>query len=127
MRHLCGHAPGGGAGSQSRKGSLVMADDVKTPTQPDYSWPAPEQRPLLGKRISRVDGPVKVSGRAKYTYDIHRTGMLFGKVLRCPYAHAKVVSVDTSAAEKVPGVKAVYIVQDAGSEIYWARRRCGRS
>jgi len=97
-----------------------MADDVKTPNQPDYSWPAPEQRPLLGKRISRVDGPVKVSGRAKYTYDIHRTGMLFGKVLRCPYAHAKVVSIDTSAAEKMPGVKAVYVVQDVGSEIYWA-------
>ena len=97
-----------------------MADDVKTPNQPDYKWPEPEQRSLIGKRISRVDGPVKVSGRAKYTYDVHRPGMLYGKVLRSPYAHAKVVSIDTSAAEKMPGVKAVHIVQDAGSEIYWA-------
>ncbi len=97
-----------------------MADDVKTPNQPDYKWPEPEQRSLIGKRISRVDGPVKVSGRAKYTYDVHRPGMLYGKVLRSPYAHAKVVSIDTSAAEKMPGVKAVHIVQDVGSEIYWA-------
>src|SRR5947209_12185410 len=85
-----------------------------------YSWPAPEERSLIGKRSSRVDGPVKVSGRAKYTYDVHRPGMLYGKVLRSLYAHAKVVSIDTSAAEKMPGVKAVHIVQDVGSEIYWA-------
>jgi xanthine dehydrogenase YagR molybdenum-binding subunit len=85
-----------------------------------YAWPAPEQRSLIGKRISRVDGPDKVSGRAKYTYDVHPSGMLFGNVVRCPYAHAKVVSIDTSAAEKMPGVKAVHIIQDAGSEINWA-------
>jgi len=92
-----------------------MADN-----QPDYSWPAPEKRSLIGKRVSRVDGPDKVSGRAKYTYDVHRPGMLFGKVVRCPYANAKVVSVDTSAAEKIPGVKAVHVVQGPGSEIHWA-------
>src|SRR6266850_6326444 len=90
------------------------------PDNPNYSWPAPEKRSLIGKRISRVDGPVKVSGRAKYTYDLHPPGMLYGKVVRCPYAHAKVVSIDTSAAEKMPGVKAVHIVQGPGSEIHWA-------
>ena len=92
-----------------------MADD-----NTKYGWPAAEQRTLIGKRISRVDGPDKVSGRAKYTYDLHRPGMLYGKVVRCPHAHAKVVSVDTSAAEKMPGVKGVFIIQDAGSEIHWA-------
>jgi xanthine dehydrogenase YagR molybdenum-binding subunit len=46
--------------------------------------------------------------------------MLYGKVLRCPYAHAKVVSIDTSAAEKMPGVKAVHVVQGPGSNIHWA-------
>jgi xanthine dehydrogenase YagR molybdenum-binding subunit len=85
-----------------------------------YDWPAAEQRTLIGKRLSRVDGPEKVSGRAKYTYDLHRPGMLYGKVVRSPHAHAKVVSVDTSAAEKLPGVKGVYIIQDKGSEIHWA-------
>src|SRR5262252_9591374 len=92
-----------------------MADD-----NAKYGWPAADQRALIGKRISRVDGPDKVSGRAKYTYDVHRPDMLFGKVLRSPYAHARIVSIDTSAAEKMPGVKAVQIVQDADSEIHWA-------
>src|SRR5579883_1452477 len=46
--------------------------------------------------------------------------MLYGKVLRCPYAHERIVSIDTSAAEAMPGVKAVYIIQDHGSEIHWA-------
>jgi xanthine dehydrogenase YagR molybdenum-binding subunit len=92
-----------------------MADD-----NTKYGWPAADQRTLIGKRISRIDGPDKVSGRAKYTYDVHRPGMLYGKVVRSPHAHAKVVSVDTSAAEKMPGVKGVYIIQDKGSEIHWA-------
>jgi xanthine dehydrogenase YagR molybdenum-binding subunit len=85
-----------------------------------YTWPVAEQRTLIGKRVSRVDGPDKVSGRAKYTYDVHRPGMLYGKVVRCPYPHAKVVSVDTSAAEKMPGVVAVHVIQGVGSEINWA-------
>ena len=92
-----------------------MADD-----NTKYGWPAADKRTLIGKRISRVDGPDKVSGRAKYTYDVHRPGMLYGKVVRSPHAHAKVVSVDTSAADKMPGVKGVYIIQDKGSEIHWA-------
>jgi xanthine dehydrogenase YagR molybdenum-binding subunit len=86
----------------------------------EYAWPDAEHRALIGKRITRVDSPVKVSGQAKYTYDVHRPGMLYGRVLRCPYAHAKVVSVDTSAAEKMPGVKAVHIIQGPNANIHWA-------
>src|SRR5271157_1629192 len=87
---------------------------------PDYAWPDAQHRTLIGTRVSRVDAPAKVSGQAKYTYDVHRPGMLYGKVLRCPYAHAKIVSIDTSAAEKIPGVKAVHIVQGRGTIIHWA-------
>ena len=87
---------------------------------PDYSWPDAEHRTLIGKRISRVDSPVKVSGRAKYTYDYRAPNMLFGKVLRSPYAKAKIVSIDTSAAEKLPGVKAIEIIQKPGSTAQWA-------
>jgi len=86
----------------------------------DYQWPDPATRPLLGKRISRVDGPVKASGRAKYTYDYNPDGLLAGKILRCPYAHARITSIDTSVAEKMPGVKAVRVIQQAGTEIFWA-------
>ncbi len=86
----------------------------------DYQWPNPATRPLLGKRISRVDGPVKVSGRAKYTYDYNPDGLLAGKILRSPYAHARITSIDIGAAEKMPGVKAVRIIQQPGTEIFWA-------
>jgi xanthine dehydrogenase YagR molybdenum-binding subunit len=86
----------------------------------EYKWPEEGKRSLIGKRISRVDGPEKVSGRAKYTYDINRPGMLFGKILRSPYAHAKITKIDISAAEKMPGVKKVKIMQDVGTELQWA-------
>ena len=86
----------------------------------DYQWPDPEHRTLIGQRVSRVDSPDKVAGRARYTYDVKRPGMLFGKMVRSPYAHAKVVSIDISAAEKMPGVKAIEIVQKQGSTVHWA-------
>ena len=85
-----------------------------------YSWPDPATQPLIGKKITRIDGPAKSSGRAKYTYDYNPDGLLAGKILRCPYAHAKITSIDTSAADKMPGVKAVEIVQKPGTEIFWA-------
>ncbi len=87
---------------------------------PDYQWPDANHRSLIGKRVTRVDGPIKVRGRAQYTYDVRPDGMLWGKILRSPYAHCKIVSIDTSAAEKMPGVKAVQILQGPGMEIYWA-------
>src|SRR5260370_35251285 len=87
---------------------------------PDYQWPDAEHRTLIGKRISRVDSPDKVSGRARYTYDVKRPEMLFGKMLRAPYAHCKVVSVDVSAPEKMPAVTAVEIVHGPASTIPWA-------
>jgi len=87
---------------------------------PDYNWPDAEHRSVIGKRISRVDSPVKVSGRAKYTYDYHGTGLLFGKVLRSPYPKARVISIDTSLAEKMPGVKAVQVIQKPGMTVQWA-------
>ena len=86
----------------------------------DYSWPDESQRTLLGTPVSRVDGPVKVQGKAKYTYDYNPAGLLHGAIVRCPYAHARVKSVDTSAAEKHPGVKSVVVAQGPGKEIHWA-------
>ncbi len=86
----------------------------------EYQWPDAAHRTLIGKRVSRIDGPVKASGRAKYTYDYNPKGLLYGKIIRCPYAHARVKSVDVSALEKHPGVKAVKILQGPGTEIFWA-------
>ena len=86
----------------------------------EYKWPDADKRTLIGKRISRIDGPQKVSGRAKYSSDINRPGMLFGKIVRCPHAHAKVKSIDTSAAEAMPGVKATHVIAQPGAELSWA-------
>ena len=86
----------------------------------EYKWPDAQHRTLIGTRQTRLDGPVKVAGRAKYTYDQNPKGLLAGAILRSPHAHAKVVSVDTSAAEKMPGVKAVQVLQGPGKEIKWA-------
>ena len=85
-----------------------------------YDWPEAGERGLIGKRIDRIDGPAKSSGRAKYTYDIHPAGMLYGRMLTCPYAHAKITSIETSAAEKIAGVKGIQIIQPVGTEIQWA-------
>src|SRR3990170_6926564 len=92
----------------------------KEASMPDYNWPEPGTTALIGTRVDRVDGPAKVTGGAKYTYDVKRPGMLYARMLRCPHAHAKVISIDTSAAEKLPGVAAVHIVQEPGNEIFWA-------
>lgn len=87
---------------------------------PDYRWPEPEDRTLIGKRVPRVDGRAKVSGKAKYTYDVSRPRMLYGKILRCPYPHARVLNIDTAAAQQMPGVKAVKVIKGPGTEIFWA-------
>jgi xanthine dehydrogenase YagR molybdenum-binding subunit len=101
-----------------------VADDqvpeVQAPARPNrhakYPWPDPADSAVIGKPTSRVDGPVKVSGRAKYTYDINRPGMLHGRILRSPHAHARLVSLDLSAAQKAPGVKVVLGMLEPGKK-----------
>ena len=70
-------------------------------------WPALAETRWLGKRVPRIDGPDKVTGRARFGADMTAPGMLVGKVLRSPHAHARIVSIDTSAAEALDGVHAV--------------------
>ena len=53
-------------------------------------WPAPNERAHIGKPIKRIDGPDKATGRAKYTYDIIRPGMLYARLLDSPHASARV-------------------------------------
>ncbi|HEY1270137.1 MAG TPA: xanthine dehydrogenase family protein molybdopterin-binding subunit [Candidatus Binatia bacterium] len=67
---------------------------------------------IIGTAAPRVDGKDKVTGRAKYTGDMTVPGMVEGKFLRSPYAHARIKNIDVSAAEKVPGVVAVLIGKD---------------
>ena len=67
---------------------------------------------VIGTRPIRPDGADKVTGRAIYGGDMRLTGMLHGKVLRSPHAHARIKSIDTSKAEALPGVRAVMTVKD---------------
>jgi CO/xanthine dehydrogenase Mo-binding subunit len=67
---------------------------------------------VVGTRPIRHDGVDKVTGRAQYGADYYTTGILHGKTLRSPHAHARIVSIDTSAAEALPGVKAVVTCED---------------
>ena len=67
---------------------------------------------IIGKRMPRVDSRTKVMGKAKFTADLKLPGMLVGKVLRSPLAHARILSIDTTKAESLPGVKAVVTGKD---------------
>ena len=79
--------------------TTIVSDSVKR-----FKW--------VGTRPIRPDGVPKVTGRAQYGADLKLPGMIYGKVLRSPHAHAKIISIDTSAAEKLHGVKAVMTAAD---------------
>src|SRR5581483_101902 len=73
----------------------------------------------MNTHVKRLDGPDKVAGRAKYSYDINRPGMIYGKIVRSPYPHARIVSIDLSAAEKAPGVKATLAWKEPGAQVMY--------
>ncbi len=81
-------------------------------------WGPNDKHTLLNHKITRVDGPKKVTGMALYTYDMRLPGMLYGRILRCPHGHARVTKLDTEAASKLPGVKA--IIQGPLTELRFA-------
>src|ERR1051325_693504 len=75
--------------------------------------PQPEKElKVVGTSPVRPDGVPKVTGLAQYGADFHLPGMLWGKILRSPHAHARIRSIDTSKAEKLKGVKAVMTAKD---------------
>ena len=72
---------------------------------------------VVGTRPIRHDGADKVTGRAQYGADISAVGLLYGKILRSPHAHARIKSIDTSKAERHPGIRAVVTAQDFPSTV----------
>jgi xanthine dehydrogenase YagR molybdenum-binding subunit len=80
-----------------------------------YKWP--EKRQLIGKGYTRLDGPQKVTGKAKYSHDRNLPGQLHGKILRSPHAKAKITALDLAPAEQAPGVKAVHIIKPSGTNV----------
>ena len=81
------------------------------------AWPEANRRKQIGARIARHDGPAKATGAARYAYDMNPEGMLFAKMLQCPHGHARVISLDASAAEAMPGVAMVLVEKDKDGNI----------
>ena len=79
---------------------------------------AQKEYSIVGKRTPRIDAFERVTGQAQYTGDIQLPGMLHGRVLRSPHPHARIVSIDTSKAEKLAGVKA--IIHHENAKVPWS-------
>lgn len=72
----------------------------------------PKTTSPVGKSVPRIDAREKATGEAKYVFDLKLPGMLVAKMLRSPHPHARILSIDTSAAEKLKGVRAVITAED---------------
>jgi xanthine dehydrogenase YagR molybdenum-binding subunit len=73
--------------------------------------PANAELKYIGKPTERYDGPAKAMGKGKYTADVNLPGMLYARMVSATIPHGRIVSIDTSAAEKVPGVRAVHVIE----------------
>jgi len=73
--------------------------------------PANAELTYIGKPTERYDGPAKVMGKGKYTADVNLPGMLYARLVDATIPHGRIVSIDTSAAENVPGVRAVHVIE----------------
>ncbi|MBI3412322.1 MAG: xanthine dehydrogenase family protein molybdopterin-binding subunit [Planctomycetes bacterium] len=82
--------------------------------------PWPTTRRVIGTKVQRLDGPDKATGRARYSFDINLPGMLHARILRCPHAHARIKNIDSGAAEKTNGFRALHIIANAGVQLFFA-------
>lgn len=93
--------------------------EIEVPDGPPAAWGEPGTHRILGKRNPRPDGPAKVTGRAKYASDIVLPGMCYGRFLMSPYAAAQIEAIDLTPAERMPGVKAVLGLKNAGAAVMY--------
>jgi aerobic-type carbon monoxide dehydrogenase small subunit (CoxS/CutS family) len=98
--------------------AVEMARDVQNGSLPATALfeDEAEEGEFIGKNVRRIDAPSKVSGRLKYAADMIMPGLLHVQVLRSPQAHARILSIDTSAAEAMDGVEAVITSADVPGE-----------
>ena len=93
---------------------------AEVPAEKVAAWDKKAKLKIVGKGVDRYDAYDKVSGTARYTFDIQLPHMAYAKTLRCPHAHARIKSIDVSQAEKMPGVLAV-LTADNAPKIKWYR------
>ena len=85
---------------EKAKVTVTEEDDVQT-------WSRDASLAVVGTAASRLEGNEKVTGRARYSYDVRLPRQLYARVLRSPHPHARITHIDTTAAERLPGVHAV--------------------
>jgi xanthine dehydrogenase YagR molybdenum-binding subunit len=90
--------------------SAPQAKEIEVPQGDIKPWDLDSLKTFeqVGKGHPRMEGPLKVTGRAKYTYDVKLPGMLYGRMIGAAVPAGEIVSIDTSKAEALPGVKAVW-------------------
>jgi len=108
---------GGGAGRPQAPAAAPAAPAANPELVRKYAWP--EQPAIVGTSVKRLDGPDKVTGRAKYTFDISRPGMIYGRIVRSPHPHARIVAIDLSEAQRAPGVRAALEHKQAGAQVMY--------
>jgi xanthine dehydrogenase YagR molybdenum-binding subunit len=81
------------------------------PADEPPAWPVNAELQVVGKPATRLDGALKVTGAARYTADVRLPGMLYARLVTSRVAHARIRSIDTSAAEKHAGVRAVHVLE----------------
>ena len=80
-------------------------------------WGDPKESSLIGKYVQRLSGPSKVTGKAKYTYDVNLPGMLYGRILRSHVPRGILTAINLEDARSVSGVKAVIALIKEGAQI----------
>ncbi|MFY9745970.1 MAG: xanthine dehydrogenase family protein molybdopterin-binding subunit [Acidobacteriaceae bacterium] len=92
-------------------GYTLTEESRDVPVTEPPVWPINKDLKYVGQSIERYDGLAKATGRARYTSDVQLPGMLYAKFVNASVPHAKIVSIDTSAAEKLAGVRGVHVIQ----------------
>src|ERR671938_473093 len=92
-------------------GEDLRTEERELPAGEPPPWAPNRDLSAVGKRTRRVDGRAKVTGAAKYTADVHPRGMLYARRIVSAVPHARITAIDTSKAERVPGVKAIHLLE----------------
>lgn len=101
-------------------GTQTKTVDTALPADEAKPWDAASKLDVVGKGVPRIDGHLKVSGRARYTFDVSLPEMLWAAVLRSPHPAATITSIDVEPARSQRGVKAVMAVAKPGDRMLFA-------
>ncbi|HEY0940513.1 MAG TPA: xanthine dehydrogenase family protein molybdopterin-binding subunit [Steroidobacter sp.] len=83
----------------------------QVPHEEPPEWPTNAELQVVGRDVPRLDAVEKVTGRARFTFDVQVPGMLYARAINSTVPHARIKSIDTAQAEKYPGVRAVHVLE----------------